>query len=109
MVGSCWLRFHPPCAWGRPLPRGASWSGGARARPARGQRPVPCGDGRRCGSHFLALVFFAIASAFISCLLIPPLLVPFSPSAFGRRRAGGLVEGHGTAVPGGRWPALAAL
>ena len=65
-----WLGFHPPCVSGRPLPRGASRPAGARARAARGQRPVPCGGGRRCGSRF-------ISHAFPSCpLSIASWLIP---------------------------------
>ena len=61
MTDSSWLRFCPPCVLGRPLPRGASRSAGARARAARGQRPIPCGGGRRCASRFIILPFTRFA------------------------------------------------
>ncbi len=46
MMGSCLVGVSSSLCFGKTPPARRIPAGGARARPARGQRPVPCGGGR---------------------------------------------------------------
>src|SRR6202166_1814812 len=94
MVSSCWLGFHPPLCFGK--------TPSARRIPARRGKGVrgtgalsathPCGDGRRCGSHFIASSLHSspfVPLPFAPGLFVPPLPVPFSATNFRRSRSWG--------------------
>src|ERR1017187_9166227 len=64
--GLLWVGISSSLYFGKTPPTRRVPDGGARARTARGHRRVPCGGGRRCGSHLLVFFPVPIPALFIS-------------------------------------------
>ena len=94
------MRFHPPCCSGRPLPRGAFRSGGARACTARermARRTLAATDGDAAA---ISSPLLSIPPRSFRCRLLP--VCSFHPCRFHFRR---LISGdpdHGESGRTGR-------
>src|ERR1700690_2015498 len=102
MMVSCWLGFHPPCCSGRPLPRGAFRSGGARACTARervARRTLAATDGDAAAISLL-LLSIPWSPCSVCTVLAQPI---FEPAP--RRVAITKKLGRGVGERAGRGPA----